>query len=64
MADVHIEMLEFGQPVPAGTMVVRLARKPDGTPEDTINFEAVGKAVAAAHELGYTRLYVEAIPHA
>jgi hypothetical protein len=64
MADVHVEMLPFDQPVPAGTMVVRVDRKPDGTPESSINCEAVGQAIKAAHELGYTRVLVEAPPHA
>ena len=62
--DVHIELLEFGMPVPEGGYLIPLARKPDGTPETTLDFEAIGKAIRAAQEQGYTRIFIEARPYA
>jgi hypothetical protein len=64
MAEVHVEILRFGQPLPEGGFLIPLPRKSDGTPEPMLNFEAIGKAIAAAQEQGYTRIFIEAVPHA
>ena len=54
MDEVRVEILQFGQPLPEGSFLIPLPRKSDGTPEPMLNFEAIGKAIAAAQEQGYT----------
>jgi hypothetical protein len=64
MEEVRVELLEFGKPVPQGGFLIPLPRKADGTPEGSIDFEAVGNAIQIAQDQGYTRIFIEARPHA
>ncbi len=65
MGDVHVEMLEFGQPVPEGGFLIPYPRKADGTPLDReAGYEAIARIIADPPSQGHDRIFVELPPHA